>query len=49
MSRSPAIVAAALVRDAADSFEDILAEITAGHPHDVSTVLLESVKKCLNT
>ena len=43
MSRSPAIVAAALSIVQGGSPEDRLKEIVAGHPHDVSPQLWEAV------
>ena len=45
MSRSPAIVAAALSIVQGGSPEDRLKEIVAGHPHDVSPHLWEAVKR----
>ena len=45
MSRSPSIVAAALsvVRD--ESPDDVMLQLVAGHPHDVSPVLWTDVKE----
>jgi hypothetical protein len=43
MSRSPAIVAAALSIVHGGNPEEKLKEIVAGHPHDVSPHLWESV------
>jgi hypothetical protein len=45
MSRSPAVVAAALSIVQGGSPEDKLKEIVAGHPHDVSPHLWEAVKR----
>ena len=44
MSRSPAIVAAALSIVQGGNPEDKLKEIVAGHPHDVSPQLWEAVR-----
>jgi protein-tyrosine phosphatase len=43
MSRSPAVVAAALAVFQGGSPEDRLKEVVAGHPHDVSPQLWEAV------
>ena len=43
MSRSPAVVAAALSMVQGGSPEDELKEVVAGHPHDVSPHLWEAV------
>ena len=45
MSRSPAVVAAALSIVQGGSPEDRLREVVAGHPHDVSPQLWEAVCK----
>jgi len=44
MSRSPAVVAAALTIVDGGSPEDRLRQIVSGHPHDVSPQLWEAVK-----
>ncbi len=49
MSRSPAIVAAALSIVQGGSPEEKLKEVVAGHPHDVSPHLWESVLKVCRT
>jgi protein-tyrosine phosphatase len=43
MSRSPAVVAAALAVVQGGSAEEKLKEVVAGHPHDVSPYLWEAV------
>ena len=48
MSRSPAIVAAALSIVQEGSPEDRLKEVVAGHPHDVAPQLWEAVCRALN-
>jgi hypothetical protein len=45
MSRTPAIVAAALSQLFGDSMEDNLRKIVSGHPHDISPQLWEQVKE----
>ena len=45
MSRSPAVVAAALSIVHGGSPEDRLREVVAGHPHDVSPQLWEAVRR----
>jgi protein-tyrosine phosphatase len=45
MSRSPAIVAAALAIAQGGSPEENLWEVVAGHPHDVSPQLWEGAKR----
>ena len=47
MSRSPAIVAAAIARTEGTSLADALTRLTAGHPHDVSPGLLAEISKLL--
>jgi hypothetical protein len=50
MSRSPAVVAAALSIFQGGSPEDRLKEVVAGHPHDVSPHLWEAVVSvCVRT
>ena len=49
MSRSPAIVAAALSIIQGGSPEERLREITAGQPHDVSPQLWEAVQRACRT
>ncbi len=44
MSRSPAIVAAALAIVQGGTPEERLREVVAGHPHDVSPQLWEGVR-----
>ena len=44
MSRSPAILAAALARVRNQSPDDCLRDLAAGHPHDVSSSLWVEVK-----
>ncbi|MHB8954457.1 MAG: dual specificity protein phosphatase family protein [Pirellulaceae bacterium] len=43
MSRSPAIVAAAIAKTKRISLMDALAKLTAGQPHDVSPGLLQDI------
>lgn len=45
MSRSPAIVAAALAASRGGSFDKTLAAVAAGRPHDVSPALWDDVKR----
>lgn len=45
MSRSPAIVAAALAQTERITLMDALAQLTAGQPHDVSPGLLQDLAK----
>lgn len=45
MSRSPAIVAAALAASRGASLDGALAEVVAGRPHDVSPALWDEVKR----
>jgi protein-tyrosine phosphatase len=45
MSRSPAIVAAALARIEGRAAEEVLAELVAGRPHDVSPPLWEAIRQ----
>jgi hypothetical protein len=47
MSRSPAIVAAAMAATEAISLADALGNLTAGQPHDVSLGLLAEISKVL--
>lgn len=49
MSRSPAIVAAALALQNGNSLDDCLLELVAGHPHDVSPILWYDVKQVILT
>ena len=48
MSRSPAIVAAALAIGRGDSPDNCLRQLIAGHPHDVSSSLWADVKRVYN-
>ena len=48
MSRSPAIVAAALAIVRGESLDDSLQALIAGHPHDVSPLLWQDVKNACN-
>jgi len=48
MSRSPSIVAAALALVREQSPDDVLQELIAGSPHDVSPLLWSNVKKAYN-
>ncbi len=48
MSRSPAIVAAALAIAQGRGPEEMLREIATGHPHDVSPPLWEAVERACN-
>ncbi len=43
MSRSPAIVAAAMAKNERRPLREVLAELTAGQPHDVSPGLLHDI------
>jgi hypothetical protein len=43
MSRSPAIVAAAIAENEQRPLREVLAELTAGQPHDVSPGLLHDI------
>src|SRR5687767_2812607 len=47
MSRSPAIVAAALARIEGRSAEEVLQELVAGGPHDVSPLFWDEVRQVL--
>ena len=49
MSRSPAVVAAALAIAQSGNPEEKLKEIVAGHPHDVSPHLWEAVQRACRT
>jgi protein-tyrosine phosphatase len=49
MSRSPAIVAAALAFQKGESPDDCLLDLVAGRPHDVSPLLWQDVKRMVLT
>lgn len=44
MSRSPAVVAAALAVSRGDGLDETLSGVVAGHPHDVSAALWEEIR-----
>ena len=48
MSRSPAVLAAALAIVREDSPETCLQELATGHPYDVSPVLWADLRKAYN-
>lgn len=45
MSRSPAILAAAIARQTKRSLSDCLAEVVLGHPHDVAAGLVHDLQR----
>jgi hypothetical protein len=47
MSRSPAVVAMALAKRSGQSPDESLARIVAGHPHDVSPLFWDALKRAM--